>query len=83
MLKIQSVKNLIVWLNNLMVDIFYVAECKKKEKRAMTLEAVENAIARLIVSRRENADDEQEQAKINAKLTKLYDIRNLLKYGKI
>ena len=36
----------------------------------MTLEAVENAIARLIVSRRENADDEQEQAKINAKLTK-------------
>lgn len=49
----------------------------------MTLDAVENAIARLIVSRREHADDEQEQAKINAKLTKLYNIRNLLKYGKI
>ena len=49
----------------------------------MTLEAVENAIARLIVSRRECSDDEQEQAKINAKLTKLYDFRNLLKYGKI
>ena len=49
----------------------------------MTLEAVENAIARLIVSRREQANDEQEQAKINAKLTKLDDIRNLLKYGKI
>ena len=49
----------------------------------MTLEAVENAIARLIASRREHTDDDQEQARINAKLTKLYDIRNLLKYGKV
>lgn len=41
----------------------------------MTFEALQNAIAKLIVARREAHDNEAEQARINAKLEKLYDLK--------
>ena len=44
----------------------------------MTLEALKNAIARLIVARREAHGNEAEQARINAKLDKLYNLKYTL-----
>ena len=41
----------------------------------MTLEALQQAIARLIVARRDAHGDEAEQARINAKLDKLYNLK--------
>lgn len=41
----------------------------------MTFEALQNAIARLIIARREAHGDEAEQARINAKLEKLYNLK--------
>ena len=41
----------------------------------MTLEALKNAIAKLIVARREAHGNEAEQARINAKLDKLYNLK--------
>lgn len=41
----------------------------------MTLEALKNAIARLIVARRDAHGNEAEQARINAKLDKLYNLK--------
>lgn len=43
----------------------------------MTYEALQNAIARLIIARRE-ATDEAEQARINEKLSKLYDLKYIM-----
>lgn len=39
----------------------------------MTFEALQNAIARLIIKRREAHGNEAEQARLNAKLDKLYE----------
>ena len=47
----------------------------KKEVKDMTLEALKNAIARLIVARREAHGNEAEEARINAKLDKLYNLK--------
>ncbi len=44
----------------------------------MTLEALTEAIKRLIVKRAETHGNEVEQARINAKLTKLYDLKWLM-----
>lgn len=44
----------------------------------MTFEALQNAIARLIVARREAHGNEAEQARINAKLDKLYDLKHTM-----
>ena len=44
----------------------------------MTLEALKNAIAKLIVARREAHGNEAEQARINAKLEKLYALKYTL-----
>ena len=41
----------------------------------MTLEALKNAIANLLVARREAHGNEAEQARINAKLDKLYNLK--------
>ena len=41
----------------------------------MTFEALQNAIARLIVARREAHGNEAEQARLNAKLEKLYNLK--------
>lgn len=41
----------------------------------MTLEALKLAIQRLIIKRREAHGNDAEQARINAKLTKLYDLK--------
>lgn len=41
----------------------------------MTFEALQNAIARLIVARRDAHGDEAEQTRINAKLDKLYNLK--------
>lgn len=41
----------------------------------MTLEAIEYAISALIIKRRNAHGNDQEQARINAKLTKLYDLK--------
>lgn len=41
----------------------------------MTFETLQNAIARLIVARREAHGDDAEQARINAKLDKLYNLK--------
>lgn len=41
----------------------------------MTLQALQEAIARLIVKRAENHGNAGEQARINEKLTKLYDLK--------
>lgn len=43
--------------------------------KKMTFEALQNAIARLIVARREAHGNEVEQARINAKLEKLYNLK--------
>ena len=44
----------------------------------MTLEALKNAIANLLVARREAHGNEVEQARINAKLDKLYNLKYTL-----
>lgn len=44
----------------------------------MTLEALRNAIARLIVKRRNAHGNELEQSRINQKLDKLYDLQYLM-----
>lgn len=44
----------------------------------MTLEALMNAIANLIIKRREAHNNIEEQERINAKLTKLYDLKRLM-----
>lgn len=44
----------------------------------MTLEALQQAIARLIVARREAHGNETEQARITAKLEKLYALKYTL-----
>ena len=41
----------------------------------MTLESLQQAIARLIVARREAHGNQAEQARINAKLDKLYNLK--------
>lgn len=41
----------------------------------MTFEALQNAIAQLIIARAEAHNNEAEQARINKKLTKLYDLK--------
>ena len=41
----------------------------------MTFEALQNAIARLIIARVEVHGNEAEQARINAKLDKLYNLK--------
>ena len=41
----------------------------------MTLEALKNAIAKLIIARREAHGNEAEQARINTKLDKLYNLK--------
>ena len=43
----------------------------------MTIQAVEEAIKRLIIKRREAHGNQAEQDRINAKLSKLYDIKYL------
>lgn len=43
----------------------------------MTLQALTEAIARLIIKRREAHGNQQEQERINAKLTKLYELKRL------
>ena len=44
----------------------------------MTLEALKNAIAKLIIARAEAHGNEAEQARINAKLDKLYALKYTL-----
>ena len=44
----------------------------------MTLEALKNAIANLLVARREAHGNEAEQARINKKLDKLYDKKYIM-----
>ena len=44
----------------------------------MTLEALQQAIARLLVARREAHGNEAEQARITAKLEKLYALKYTL-----
>lgn len=44
----------------------------------MTLEAIMEAIKRLIIKRREAHNNIEEQERINAKLTKLYDLKRLM-----
>lgn len=44
----------------------------------MTLEALQQAIARLIITRAEAHGNEAEQARINAKLEKLYALKYTL-----
>ena len=44
----------------------------------MTYEALKEAIARLIIKRAKAHGNKQEQARINAKLTKLYDLQYLM-----
>lgn len=41
----------------------------------MTLEALKNAIAKLIIARAEAHGNEAEQARLNAKLEKLYNLK--------
>ena len=43
----------------------------------MTIDAVNEAIARLIIKRSEAHGNEKEQKRINKKLSKLYDIKFL------
>ena len=43
----------------------------------MTIEALNEAIKRLIIKRREAHGNEEEQKRINEKLTKLYDLKAL------
>lgn len=51
---------------------------KKKRYKTMTLEALQQAIANLLVARREAHGNEAEQARINAKLDKLYNLKYTL-----
>lgn len=44
----------------------------------MTLEALKNAIANLLVARREAHGNQAEQDRINKKLTKLYDLKYIM-----
>lgn len=44
----------------------------------MTIEALNEAIKRLIMKRAEAHNDEAEQERINSKLTKLYDLKCLM-----
>ena len=44
----------------------------------MTLDALNYAIARLIIARQKAHGNYAEQARINAKLTKLYDLKYLM-----
>ena len=44
----------------------------------MTLEALKNAIANLLVARREAHGNQAEQDRINAKLDKLYNLKYTL-----
>ena len=44
----------------------------------MTLLALEEAIKRLIIKRREAYGNDEEQERINQKLTKLYDLKWLM-----
>lgn len=44
----------------------------------MTFEALQNAISRLIIKRREAHGNEAEQARINAKLDKLYNKKYIM-----
>ena len=44
----------------------------------MTLEALMNKIQELIIKRREARGDYAEQDRINAKLTKLYDLKRVM-----
>ena len=44
----------------------------------MTLLALEEAIKRLIIKRREAHGNDEEQKRINEKLTKLYDLKWLM-----
>ena len=43
----------------------------------MTIDAVNEAIKRLVIKRRKAHGNEEEQKRINEKLTKLYDIKFL------
>ena len=49
----------------------------KKEGDKMTIDAINEAIKRLIIKRREAHGNEEEQKRINEKLTKLYNIKFL------
>ena len=51
---------------------------EKQGETTMTLEALTNAIANLIIKRREAHNNIEEQERINAKLTKLYDLKRLM-----
>ena len=44
----------------------------------MNLEALQNAISRLIIKRREAHGNEAEQARLNAKLDKLYEKKYIM-----
>ena len=44
----------------------------------MTFEALQNAIARLIIARAEAQGNEAEQARLNAKLDKLYEKKYIM-----
>lgn len=44
----------------------------------MTLEALYYAIERLLIKRWKTKENEEEQKRINAKLTKLYDLKYLM-----
>ena len=48
---------------------------KKKEVEPVTIGAVNEAIKRLIIKRREAHGNEEEQSRINKKLDKLYEIK--------
>lgn len=52
-------------------------EIRVKGGFKMTIEALQEAIARLIKKRAEAHGDQAEQSRINAKLNKLYDIKYL------
>ena len=43
----------------------------------MTIDAVNEAIKRLVIKRREANGNQEEQQRINAKLDKLYDIKHI------
>ena len=47
-------------------------------REIMTLEALKNAIERLIIQRRKAHGNDAEQKRISKKLTKLYDLKYLM-----
>lgn len=49
----------------------------------MTLQALTEAIARLIIKRAKAHGNREEQERINAKLTKLYELKRLMKESAI